>query len=332
MSTSSRESQWREALQERLTAFLGHHPAASADGLYDPIHYLMSLGGKRIRPVLALAACEAEGGRMEEAMPAAMAIELFHNFTLMHDDIMDEAPLRRGRPTVHKKWSENAAILSGDAMYTLALTALEAVPSHALPAALSMFNATAREVCEGQQSDMAFEARDAVAVPEYMEMIRLKTSVLLAASAAMGAMCAGASNERVKSWYSFGLNIGMAFQIQDDLLDTFGESGATGKQVGGDILADKKTLLWLTTMEQEASRDILNHWSQVPSPTTQEEMTSKIEAVRHAMVAAGADKKAQERMATHAEMALNSLSELGLSGAAAAWFEALAEHVVSRTH
>lgn len=269
---------------------------------------------------------------MEEAMPAAMAIELFHNFTLMHDDIMDEAPLRRGRPTVHKKWSENAAILSGDAMYTLALTALEAVPSHALPAALSMFNATAREVCEGQQSDMAFETRDAVAVPEYMEMIRLKTSVLLAASAAMGAMCAGASNERVKSWYSFGLNIGLAFQIQDDLLDTFGESGATGKQVGGDILADKKTLLWLTTMEQEAGRDILNHWSQVPSPTTQEEMTSKIEAVRHAMVAAGADKKAQERMATHAEMALNSLSELGLSGADAAWFEALAEHVVSRTH
>ena len=164
MSTSSRESQWREALQERLTAFLGHHPTASADGLYDPIHYLMSLGGKRIRPVLALAACEAEGGRMEEAMPAAMAIELFHNFTLMHDDIMDEAPLRRGRPTVHKKWSENAAILSGDAMYTLALTALETVPSHALPAALSMFNATAREVCEGQQSDMAFETRDAVAV------------------------------------------------------------------------------------------------------------------------------------------------------------------------
>ena len=269
---------------------------------------------------------------MEEAMPAAMAIELFHNFTLMHDDIMDEAPLRRGRPTVHKKWSENAAILSGDAMYTLALTALETVPSHALPAALSMFNATAREVCEGQQSDMAFETRDAVAVPEYMEMIRLKTSVLLAASAAMGAMCAGSSNERVKSWYSFGLNIGLAFQIQDDLLDTFGESGATGKQVGGDILADKKTLLWLTTMEQEAGRDILNHWSQVPSPTTQEEMNSKIEAVRHAMVAAGEDKKAQERMATHAEKALNSLSELGLSGADAGWFEALAEHVVSRTH
>ena len=142
--------------------------------------------------MLALAACEAEGGRVEDAIPAAMAVELFHNFTLMHDDIMDQAPLRRGRPTVHMKWSENAAILSGDVMYTLALTALEATPAHALPGVLGMFNATAREVCEGQQSDMAFETRPEVAVDAYLEMIRLKTSVLLAASAAMGAMSAGA--------------------------------------------------------------------------------------------------------------------------------------------
>ena len=162
MSVPQSEARWRDALETSLAAFLGAYPAGTADGLYDPIHYLLSLGGKRIRPVLALAACEAEGGELSMAMPSAMAVELFHNFTLMHDDIMDEAPLRRGRPTVHTKWSENAAILSGDVMYTLALTALEDTPGDALKDVLRMFNTTSKEVCEGQQSDMAFESRDDV--------------------------------------------------------------------------------------------------------------------------------------------------------------------------
>ena len=240
MSLSSSEARWRDALEASMKDFLSAYPAGAADELYDPIHYLLSLGGKRIRPVLALAACEAEAGALDAAMPAAMAVELFHNFTLMHDDIMDEAPLRRGRPTVHTKWSENAAILSGDVMYTLALTALEGTPSEALADVLRMFNVTSKEVCEGQQSDMAFETRDNVTVDEYLNMIRLKTSVLLAAAAAMGARSAGASPERVEAWYRYGVNVGLAFQIQDDFLDTFGESGATGKQVGGAILADKK--------------------------------------------------------------------------------------------
>ena len=195
MSLSSSEERWRDALEASMKDFLSAYPAGAADELYGPIHYLLSLGGKRIRPVLALAACEAEGGALDAAMPAAMAVELFHNFTLMHDDIMDEAPLRRGRPTVHTKWSENAAILSGDVMYTLALTALEGTPSDALADVLRMFNVTSKEVCEGQQSDMAFETRDNVTVDEYVNMIRLKTSVLLAASAAMGARAAGASPE-----------------------------------------------------------------------------------------------------------------------------------------
>ena len=332
MSSSSRESQWRDALQQALAHFLSSYPEGAADGLYDPIHYLLSLGGKRIRPVLALAACEAEGGEMSDAMPAAMAVELFHNFTLMHDDIMDEAPLRRGRPTVHTKWDDNAAILSGDVMYTLALEALEGTPPTALAGVLSMFNTTAREVCEGQQSDMAFESRDEVAVDAYLEMIRLKTSVLLAASAAMGAMCAGASKARVEAWYAYGLNVGLAFQIQDDLLDTFGESGSTGKQVGGDILSDKKTLLWLTTQAQTEGREVLEAWTGVQPASGTDRAEAKIQAVRGAMLAAGADRLARERMSSHVELAVAALGQLTLSDEAAAWFVGLAEHVTSRSH
>ena len=332
MSLSSSEARWRDALEASMKDFLSAYPAGAADELYDPIHYLLSLGGKRIRPVLALAACEAEGGALDAAMPAAMAVELFHNFTLMHDDIMDEAPLRRGRPTVHTKWSENAAILSGDVMYTLALTALEGTPSDALADVLRMFNVTSKEVCEGQQSDMAFETRDNVTVDEYVNMIRLKTSVLLAASAAMGARAAGASPERVDAWYRYGVNVGLAFQIQDDYLDTFGESGATGKQVGGDILSDKKTLLWLTTESNEVGRNALASWVGVHPASGSDQGEAKITAVRAAMVAAGADVEAQRRMAQHVEEAVAALGTLNLAPETAAWFEGLAQHVVSRSH
>ena len=332
MNLPSTEARWRDALESGLKSFLSSYPTSASDGLYAPIHYLLSLGGKRIRPVLALAACEAEGGRIEDAIPAAMAVELFHNFTLMHDDIMDQAPLRRGRPTVHMKWSENAAILSGDVMYTLALTALEKTPSHALSGVLRMFNATAREVCEGQQSDMAFESRSEVSVDEYIAMIKLKTSVLLAASAAMGAMSAGATPDRVDTWYKFGLNVGLAFQIQDDFLDTFGQSGDTGKQVGGDILSDKKTLLWLTTAADSLGRVVLEHWSGVHPASGSEQGDAKIDAVRQAMLDAGADQEAQRRMALHVEEASASLQALNLPGESVRWFEGLAQHVVSRSH
>ena len=332
MSLTSSEARWRDALEASMKEFLIAYPAGAADELYDPIHYLLSLGGKRIRPVLALAACEAEGGALDAAMPAAMAVELFHNFTLMHDDIMDEAPLRRGRPTVHTKWSENAAILSGDVMYTLALTALEGTPSDALADVLRMFNVTSKEVCEGQQSDMAFETRDNVTVDEYVNMIRLKTSVLLAASAAMGARAAGASSERVEAWYRYGVNVGLAFQIQDDFLDTFGVSGATGKQVGGDILSDKKTLLWLTTEANEEGRKALAPWVGVHPASGSDQGEAKITAVRAAMVAAGADAEAQRRMAQHVDEAVAALRTLNLAPETATWFEGLAQHVVSRSH
>jgi geranylgeranyl diphosphate synthase type II len=332
MTPNSQEARWREALEQALAGFLKIYPASAADGLYAPIHYLLSLGGKRIRPVLALAACEAEGGTMDAAMPSALAVELFHNFTLMHDDIMDAAPLRRGRPTVHTKWSENAAILSGDVMYTLALTALEGTPAEALPDVLRLFNVTSREVCEGQQSDMAFEARLDVSVEEYVGMIRLKTSVLLAASAAMGARAAGASPERVDAWYRYGVNVGLAFQIQDDYLDTFGESGATGKQVGGDILSDKKTLLWLTTEAHAEGRNALESWAGKHPATGTEQAEAKVRAVREAMVKAGADQEARRRMEAHVAEAKAALAELHLPEDVGSWFEGLAQHVTSRTH
>jgi len=332
MTSITREALWRNDLEQALANFLRRHPQGSSDGLYDPIHYLLGLGGKRIRPVLALAACEAEGGDAGLAMPAALAVEMFHNFTLMHDDIMDEAPLRRGRPTVHKKWNEHAAILSGDALYTLALTALEQVPTAALPDVLRMFNVTAREVCEGQQSDMAFERRENVTLEAYVEMIRLKTSVLLAASAYMGARCAGASEERAQLWYRYGENVGLAFQLQDDYLDAFGESSATGKQVGGDILSDKKTLLWLAAWAHPSSREVL--MSHVGShPATGSVMAeAKIQAVRSAMVQAGADAEARRRMAEHVALALEALAQLELPENHGAWFGDLAAHVTSRTH
>ena len=332
MSLTASEARWRDAFEDSIKNFLQGYPQGSADELYDPIHYLISLGGKRIRPILALAACEAEGGQLEAAMPVAMAVELFHNFTLMHDDIMDEAPLRRGRPTVHTKWSENAAILSGDVMYTLAMTALEGTPPSALKEVLRQFNETSKEVCEGQQSDMAFEVRDNVTVDEYLKMIRLKTSVLLAASAAMGASAAGASSERVEAWYQYGVNVGLAFQIQDDFLDTFGESDSTGKQVGGDILSDKKTLLWLTTQAHPAGREALAPWLGIHPASGSEQGEAKISAVRAAMIATGADAEAQRRMSQHIEEAISALSKLKLSPETASWFEGLARHVVSRSH
>lgn len=304
-----------------IQAFLDRWPADEADGLYAPIHYLMALGGKRLRPVLGLAAAEAEGADAGAAMPAALAVELFHNFTLMHDDIMDAAPLRRGQATVHEKWGENTAILSGDAMYTLAHIALSELQPKALVRVLPVFNTTALEVCIGQQSDMAFEQRSDVNVAEYLEMIRLKTSVLLAASLAMGAAVAGASERRVSAWYRVGEQLGLAFQMQDDLLDAFGDA-ATGKQVGGDILADKKTFLRLHT---DAVTDAVRQWD---GPAG--DPAAKVAAVQQAMRAAGAEEAARERMALYVESARRELDGLALAPEWHAAFDSIADHIVTR--
>lgn len=213
--------------------------------LYEPIEYLVRLGGKRIRPAMLLMACDCFTGEHVEATAPAVGLELFHNFSLMHDDIMDQAPVRRGAPTVHMKWDEPTAILAGDAMLVLAYQKVLTVPPELFQSVFRCFSETALNVCEGQMMDMRFEQRDDVEVGEYLEMIRLKTAALLACALGIGGLLGGAQDEQVKLLEDLGTSLGIAFQLQDDLLDTFGQEDKTGKRVGGDILAQKKTYLLL---------------------------------------------------------------------------------------
>jgi len=214
--------------------------------LYEPITYIMNLGGKRLRPALVLLATDLFGGDVPAALPAALAIETFHNFTLIHDDIMDNAPLRRGKQTVHEKWGTNNAILSGDVMMVEANKQLAKLDSSVLKAVLNTFNATAQGVCEGQQLDMEFETREDVSIEEYIDMIRLKTAVLVGGAMKLGAIVANASKGDAALIYEFGENLGIAFQLQDDILDVYGDPLKFGKQVGGDIISNKKTFLLLS--------------------------------------------------------------------------------------
>lgn len=230
---------------------------AHPESLYQPIRYIMSLGGKRIRPVLTLMAADLFKGDIQQAIPAALAIETFHNFTLIHDDIMDKAPLRRGKQTVHEKWGINNAILSGDVMMVEANKHLSMLNSDVLKDALNTFNATAQGVCEGQQLDMEFEEQEMVSIPDYINMIRLKTAVLVGGAMKLGAQVAGASATEAEQLYKFGENLGIAFQLQDDILDVYGDPGKFGKQVGGDIIANKKTLLLLKLKELATENDLL---------------------------------------------------------------------------
>jgi geranylgeranyl diphosphate synthase type II len=217
--------------------------------LYDPLRYFMTLGGKRTRPTLTLMGCQLFGSPGIKALNAALAVELFHNFTLIHDDIMDEAPLRRGKATVHHKWNTNIGILSGDVLFVEAYKFLAKNDISVLPSLIEVFSRTAVEVCEGQQMDMDFETRDDVQIEEYIEMIRLKTSVLLGAALEMGAIVAEAPEKDKKHLYNFGMNIGIAFQLQDDYLDLYADPDKFGKQVGGDIITNKQTFLLLKAKE-----------------------------------------------------------------------------------
>jgi geranylgeranyl diphosphate synthase type II len=257
---------------ERLRALLDAHLAQwtaslPPGGLYAPMAYLVGLPAKRIRPSLVLLGCELFGGRAEDALDEALGIELFHNFTLMHDDIMDAAPLRRGHPTVHEKWDLNTAILSGDAMLVKAYQLMAK-----RPAVSAIFSRYALEVCEGQQSDMEFEQRDKVTTEEYRAMIRLKTAALLACSLRVGAAIAGASAGDGERIAAFGEHIGLAFQLRDDLLDAFGDPARTGKQQGGDLRAGKKTFLLIRGIELGTARDRNGLQEQLNRPSEQRDV------------------------------------------------------------
>jgi geranylgeranyl diphosphate synthase type II len=251
-------------------------------GLYEPIEYTLAAGGKRVRPQLAMIASQLFEGKDEEVLPAALALEVFHNFTLLHDDVLDKADVRRGRPTVHVKWNENTAILSGDQMLIEAYKLLAGVPADKLPRVLQLFNKMATEICEGQQYDVDFESQEHVTIEEYLKMIRLKTSVLLANALQTGAYIAGADDQAQETLYQFGINIGLAFQIQDDILDVWGDPKTFGKAVGGDISCNKKTFVYLEAMRLLGDEAIsleareLKHWyNQVL-----EDNTEKIAAVK----------------------------------------------------
>ena len=253
-------------------------PSAPAD-LYDPITYTLGLGGKRLRPLLVLASCQMFGGDISDAINPAIGIELFHNFTLLHDDIMDQAPLRRGKETVYKKWNSNVAILAGDTMFAVANKYMLRTRPQAISQVVELFNQTAIEVCEGQQYDMHYEKQSIVSIPDYIEMIRLKTAVLLAASLKTGAIIAGADIVDCNHIYDFGINIGLAFQIKDDLLDVYGDQEKFGKVSGGDIIAGKKTYLYLKAIESAGSDSEYFHSLYSSSDIDSDQKISKVKAI-----------------------------------------------------
>jgi geranylgeranyl diphosphate synthase type II len=270
----------------------------------------MALGGKRLRPCLLLMACDMFGGDVEKALAPALAIEVFHNFTLMHDDIMDKAPLRRGKPTVHEKWNANVAILSGDVMMVESNKLIMQVDDKVLRRVLDVFNDTAVGVCEGQQIDMNFETRSDVGIDEYIDMIRLKTAVLLGGTLKMGALVGGAGDGEASLLYAFGEQLGIAFQLQDDILDVYGDPEKFGKQVGGDILSNKKTYLLIKALElaQGDTLTQLNYWLHAE----EYEPTEKVEAVKRIYNQLNIREQAEAEMNQYAEKAMLSFDKISL--------------------
>lgn len=286
-------------------------------GLYEPIEYTLASGGKRLRPMLTLIAADTiinggliNGGLLDDVMPAALALEVFHNFTLLHDDVMDKAEIRRGRPTVHVKWNDNTAILSGDQMLIEAYKLLEGIPAAKLPQVLQWFNQMATGVCEGQQYDMDFEQAAQVSIDDYMAMIEKKTSILLAYAMKIGGYIAGATNEQQEALYQYGLHIGLAFQIQDDMLDVYGDPKTFGKAIGGDICCNKKTFLLLTALENadDATKAELLQW--LLQPASAEHNEQKIAAVTDIYNRLNVRETGEAVMEEHTSIALAQLDRL----------------------
>jgi len=278
--------------------------------LYDPITYILSLGGKRMRPALLLMACDLFDGDIEAPISPALAIEVFHNFTLMHDDIMDNAPLRRGRTTVHERWNKNAAILSGDVMLVEGYKLMMQVEDRLLRPILDIFNTTATGVCEGQQLDMEFEELSNVNIDEYLNMIRLKTAVVLGGALKIGALIGGANIKDADLLSGFGENLGLAFQLQDDILDVYGDPEKFGKQVGGDIISNKKTYLLLKSFElaDERQTNELNNWIALK----QFDNNKKVQAVTAVYNEVNVRQYAEETMQSYADKAFAALDAINL--------------------
>lgn len=297
--------------------------------LYEPIDYILGLGGKRMRPVLTLMAAEVFDVDYKVGLPAAMAVEVFHNFSLVHDDIMDEAPLRRGKVTVHEKWNVNTAILSGDTMLILAYRYFEQYEPAVFRDLAKLFSKTALEVCEGQQWDVDFEERNDVTIPEYLKMIEYKTAVLVAAAMKMGAIVAKASEKDADLIYEFGLNLGLAFQLQDDYLDAFGDPLTFGKQVGGDIIVNKKTYLYLKAKAfstPEKAIELQNLFS-----LQLEDNTQKIETAKAIFNETGASKVTQEAIAMYTLKAFETLEKMDINPEKKNILKVFGENLMSRT-
>jgi len=300
---------------------------AEPSSLYDPIRYFLSLGGKRVRPVLCLMANELFGDLSEDAYEAAIAIELFHNFTLVHDDIMDAATLRRGMETVHKKYGSNTALLSGDVMLIACYEHLNRIQAKHIHRILSLFNRTTTEVCEGQQLDIDFEKEETVSPEEYINMIALKTSVLLAASLEMGAILGGASEGNCRQLYAFGKNLGIAFQVQDDYLDAFGDASIVGKEIGGDIRQNKKTFLLIRALEvlPAPGRNALQELMRSDDP-------GKVAKVLQIFRECGADQWARELKDRYLQAALRNLEDIAVLSVRKKPLTELASFLVQRDY
>ena len=299
-------------LTEKVTTALEQLPYdRQPQGLYAPIKYVLSLGGKRIRPVLMLMAYNMYREDVDRIMPVALGLEVYHNFTLLHDDLMDRADVRRGKPCVHKVWNDNTAILSGDNMLVMAYQMMSRCPSSALPSVISIFTETALQIDEGQQYDMEFEQRTDVTESEYLEMIRLKTSVLLACALQIGALLGGASEADAQALYAYGEKVGLAFQLQDDYLDVYGDFETFGKAIGGDILCNKKTFMLINALAHapEHLRAELQGWL----AATEYDPAEKIEAVRHIYTQVGVDQMAKEQISFYIAQAEDALRALPIA-------------------
>ncbi len=300
--------------------------SSAPKSLFEPISYILSLGGKRVRPALSLMSYNLYKEDVERVIPIALGIEIFHNFTLLHDDLMDRADMRRGNPTVHIKWNDNTAVLSGDAMLIEAYKEIAKIDPQYLKPVLDLFSTTATEICCGQQYDMEFEQRMDVTIAEYLEMIRLKTAVLLACSLKEGAIVAGASAEDAENLYNYGIHVGLGFQLMDDLLDVYGDSSNFGKKIGGDILCDKKTFLFINALLSEEVKDDLISWVNKENYDAAE----KIKAVTAIYNKLNLKQKSEDLINDYYKQAVTCLDKVNIDASRKKELYKLAESLMSR--